>query len=420
MLDEKREYINYTTIWTGEIPWLRYGNLSNHLSGIEHAMTIVARGFLFADETIPPIVCAKAYLRAWCGLTRRSATYYRLVENQWERTDFETVEKKKFDMVCHKNCLSEDIYIEKLPDDADGSKSWEQIAKQFPEECFGCCDDCRIECDAIKAVHNWLPQYIWVLQHKKFDALEDEQRMAAEKLYQQLFPAPKQEEDNSAEPTETKEFALSEEAMKIFPLLYELYNKRAQFAQHIFHVSLKDTGKAKNKEITYERIIANALNAGSLQTYTLYTKKKISNVEDLFDGITKASAKKENKALGKTNKPLIMAITAVYLMKKKEDQNYVVFNTPACTNWLQGNLPDGGVSIFRYNDEPLFYKSIVTGNVTKLCVNSTWLKDMGLGVCLADQVPEDVTVISYKYKKNDNDTGNDWDLVFELSEGKND
>lgn len=421
MLNEKQEYENYTTEWNSKIPWLRYGNLSNHLSGIEHAMTIVARGFLFAKETVPPLVCAKAYLRSWCGLTRRSAIYYRLVEGQWERTDGETIKKKDLNTVSRKTCLSEYIYIEKLADDDDeGTASWKQIAIQFPKECFGSCNTCKEECTAIQKVHNWLPEYIKKLQSKKLDSLNEEQKDAAEKLYQQLFPTLKKDNDTCTEPAEAKELTLSEEAKKIFPMPYELYNKRTQFAQHIFHASLKDTGKANNKEITYERIIANALNAGSLQTYTLYTKKKISNVEDLFAGITKTSAKEENKALGKTNKPLILAIAAVYLMKKKENQNYVVFNTPACTNWLQGNLPEGNISIFHYNNEPLFYKSIVAGNVIKLCVNATWLKDTGLGVCLADQVPEDVTVISYKYEENNNDTGNNWDLIFKLSEGKND
>ena len=411
MLNEKQEYENYTTEWNSKIPWLRYGNLSNHLSGIEHAMTIVSRGFLFAKETVPPLVCAKAYLRSWCGLTRRSAIYYRLVEGQWERTDGETIKKKDLNTVSRKTCLSEYIYIEKLTDDDDeGTASWKQIAEQFPGECFGCCD----RCDAIKAVHNWLPEYIWKLQSKKFDALEDAQKDAAKKLYQNLFPALKEKKEDSAESAEATELSLSADAKKIFPLLYELYNKRTQFAQHIFHASLTDTGKANNKEITYERIIANGLNAGPLQTYTLYANKKISNVEDLFNGITKASAKKEDKVLGKTNKPLILAIAAVYLMKKKANQNYVIFNTPACTNWLQGNLPKAGISIFHYNDEPLFYKNNVAGNVIKLCVNATWLKDMGLGVCLADQVPEDVTVISYKYEESKKETGNDWDLVFKI------
>lgn len=421
MLDEKQEYIRLTSKQEKDCPPpLRYANLSNHLSGIEYAMTIVARGFLFADEgsTEPStsIACTKVCLRAWCGLAHRSDAYYCLDESKWKRTDYDAAKDKPDSFVCQTNCLNERIYIEKLPDDPEGRKTLQEISRQLPQICFCHGATCKKACkQQIKNVHNWLPNYLWQLKKPEIDRMPEKEKEEGKQFFATLFPE-KQTTDSNL-PSATQAIKLNHSAkLNIFSILLELHSKRTQFGQHLFHISLNDTSKTKNKEVTYERIIANALNAGPLQTYLLYAGKEISSEKELFAGITKASGGKDSKNLSKANKRLILAVAAMCLMHKKRE--YVVFNASVLTNWLQGNLPGkGGISIFRYMDIPLFHKSLVAGNVLKLRIEPKWTENTKLGVCLAGEVPANATVIPYGYKQNSNHTGNNWDLTFKLPGG---
>lgn len=414
MLDEKLEFKKLTSAWDEKAQPLRYGNLSNHLSGLEHAMTIVARGFWFSDKkNTPSIACATAYLRSWCGLKRRSPVCYQKGENGWEQVDCRSIKDNLDDFFCYENCLGEKHYIEKLPDDPDGNKSRIELTQAFPHSCFR--ETCPYT-EEIKRVYNWLPDYLWALKKDKIEKSGKEEE--ARDFFDALFSEKEMDEKIIGEQVKELNEAVK---LNLFSLLLELSDKRTQFSRHVFHASLKDTDNGKNKEITYERILANAINAGPLQSYTLYTTNPDLDEKTCFANITKATGGKDDKDLSEANKRLLLAVAAVYLMGKAENREYVVFNTPAFTNWLQGNLPDGGFHIFHYGDKPLFRKSTVSGNIIKLRIEPQWLKDLGLGVCAAGQLPKNAVVISYTYKKNNNKTGNNYDLTFTLPGGeKND
>lgn len=427
MLDELRDYQSYTTVQTADDPpCLRYCNLANYLSGIERAMTVVARGALFSgcfpqgfDRTATDVACAKACLRSWCGLPRTSKAFYRLTrDGQWEPMSFEAAAKADTKgYLCRKNCLGEEVCIQKAPEDTP-EQAWEKISAQFPTRCFRDGSRCAHPCKAeILRLYNWFPNYLYGLQVANAGQTLPEQAELEERVFRHWFPAPgtKATAPNAAEIAK----ALSGCQSKRLSMLCDLHNKKTQFAQRVFHSSLADPGKGKNKEITYERILANALNDGPLQRYVLYTSKPVDRPEALLAGIQKTGKSPDKPAKpSKANQRLILAIAAVYLMRKKPGQTFVPFNNADFTNWLQGNFPkSGGLACFSYEGRPLFRKSIVAGNLIKLSIDPGWLADSGLGVAPEAQVPPGVSRISCRHIKTNSQTGNSFDLVFCLKGG---
>lgn len=425
MLNEIQEYKDLTqkdNCNTENVrPVLRYRVLYPDLSGIERAMTIVTRGFAFPSnfengtEEIKDIKCIRNYLKSWCGL-KNNPKYYKLKSSknnkwQWKQMSLDEIEKldevdkKRYKI--NKNCLEEEFsvefpeefFVESSNENKEQIKTqvWGAFQEQFPEVCFlnESSDTCNNCCEEIKSVDNWLGNYI------------------------ESFSAPQSTDKKNTEYLKKK-----------------LKDKKSQFSQHIFNTSLNSEEGEKTKAITYEKIIANALNAGPLNEYVLYVNKNITDITKLFENIRdrRKNKKDENGKVGsdKLNQAsysVILAAVTYYLIQRKNEQKFVVFNKADYQNFLYGNLPkNGGLSCFKYyngdSKEPLFEERVFDGNTIKLCVNENWLKKTELKVMNKKAFYESgidetkITRINYKYEKNEKNTGNGYDLKFYI-EGDN-
>ena len=175
--------------------------------------------------------------------------------------------------------------------------------------------------------------------------------------------------------------------------LYSLSAKNRAFSHKLYY---PESTKIDNdlKTITYERIIANALELGELKNYCLACDK------DLFEEglVSKKTEKKQNTTpilpegnrkdndSHKHARDLILKITASYLLQKKHtDQEHVYFNQVDVENWLVLEKADIGSrarSVFRFGKEkeptPIFTVTTISNNVTKIKAHPEWIKNFWL------------------------------------------
>ncbi len=151
----------------------------------------------------------------------------------------------------------------------------------------------------------------------------------------------------------------------------------------------KSNDKNSAKAVTYESIIADALNQGILDKYLLKVKGSA------FGALTKSS--NSNKVnLNSTDEDLITKITAYYLLSQKKQQlkqNWIVVNGVDIINWSTRNNDlnhNDWLVKFTYNNNLLFEKITVDGNVMKIKVNEEWINKYEMQiVSYSDYNPND-------------------------------
>lgn len=371
MLDEIKEFKQYTTLPNEYIKSrLKYHSLikKGELSGLERAMTIVARGFIFNENAGTKFDDAKIKecLKAWCG--------------------FRTTE-------------------------AIDAKNWlkKYIRQEFLEPALLRC------INAVKEVDVDSAQKSDMLNFLNIENLLSDISIFRDEKEQKSSLSDKA--DNNA----TNDFKTSlnsiedlEKVLKKAPALYgatkidigrikhsllaltELSEKNKTYSKGIFSAAIfqKDSDNDV-KAITYESIIADALNLGRLETYFLvYTGK-----DDPFDSnlikkqtdknplpVLSANSKNGMKTKYLNARDLILKITAGYLLQKIDtEQEYVYFNQTDMKNWLVLEKPDigggkDGLITFTYglNEEPLFSLNTITRNVSKIKLHPGWIKNFRL------------------------------------------
>ena len=87
MLNELIEFENYTYSLDSNEPVyrLKHKNLSNSLSGVTRAMTIIARKCYYDENVIDKIGHCKNTLRVWCGDPKGDQPASRVCEGGRER-----------------------------------------------------------------------------------------------------------------------------------------------------------------------------------------------------------------------------------------------------------------------------------------------------------------------------------------------
>ena len=247
MLDERLEYEQITDA-NFKYNRLKYGSLKDGLSGIERPMTIVARKFIwdFAKNltVTDRIFIAKTALRAWCGHKYKDA-YYKLKKGQTDEWVYCSKEDFKAAKICKENQiqittpLNEKYYIEFDPKSKYTTS--EAILAKCPElfsDKISDFDFSKKIKNEIKRLDNWLNNYIKIV--------------TTGKEYEQ------------------------------YRLLTNMLASK-KYGRKLFNDKFEDFGIDGIKTITYEKIIANALNEGELKTYNLQCFSKMISSESKDD-----------------------------------------------------------------------------------------------------------------------------------------
>ena len=284
LLNEIGEYEQYTLspqmIAACEYPRLKYFTLiKRDFSGLERALTIVARNFLFNDDaprtSDSELGELREILKAWCGFRNEA---------------------------------------QNLPPHFDG---WlvTYIRYAFLNEKINSCRE-KISC--LESVE---------LQATLTDLFE--KFSAQDKPEEFSVPLAKLESLMTAQSEELKD--IMEGLKQIVTLLraqIKLSVKNKNFSKNLFG-SLNKQGDTPFRAITYDRIIANALLAGKLRRYYLVCDDELFRTKKILKGTKKLSA---------TDADMILKMTAEYLLQRRHtSQEFTETNDSNLMNWLVGS-----------------------------------------------------------------------------------
>ena len=285
LLNEIGEYEQYTLspqkISTCEYPRLKYFTLiKSDFSGLERAMTIVARHFLFSGSDSAPrtrdddLDELREILKAWCGF-KNEAHDLPPDFNGW---------------------LPNYIRLAILSDKIKICR--EKISNLESEELQAALSDLL---DKISAQENAKGLAEPLAEFESF-------KVAHENELKKIKDAPTQ-------------IVASMKAIIV------LAGKNKIFSKNLFG-SLTGKDKIPFRAITYDRVIANALLAGKLRRYYLVCD------EDLFRA---KKILKDGKKLSATDTDMVLKMTAEYLLKRQHtSQEFTETNNSNIVNWLVG------------------------------------------------------------------------------------
>ena len=371
MLNEILEFEQYTkrpiTEGKGRLKYVTL--LKEKLGGIERAMTVLARHYIFDGKSGNGFDKEKEekvreILKAWCGFN----TAAKVDEKDWLKNYIKEVFLEAAVRRCTEtieNATIEDGERRKMLNllNIDELTSDIPLLKKVKE---------TEQADAPGITNNNNNK------NKKISIRSVEELKRLLKNYAEL-------NKNTSNDINMIHFAIQ--------ALYFLSFKNQAFSHKLFY---PETTKTDNdlKAITYERIIANALELRELKNYCLVCEK------DLFEEglVSKKTPKKQNttpilpegsrkdKDSHKHARDLILKITASYLLQKKyTDQEHVYFNQAGIKNWLvleKVEIGSKALNVFRYGKEkepaPIFTVTTISNNVTKIKAHPEWIKNFWL------------------------------------------
>ena len=372
MLNEILEFEQYTkkpvTEGKGRLKYVTL--LKEKLAGIERAMTVIARHYIFdgqpgnefneeKEEKVREI------LKAWCGFNSTAVVDEKdWLKNYIKEVFLEAAVKRCKETI--KNATIEEGERKKMLDLLNIDNLLADIPLFKSEE--------KTEKDDAPGITNTNNN-----KNKRISIRNVEELKRLLKNYAEL-------NKNTSNDINMIHFAIQ--------ALYFLSFKNQAFSHKLFY---PETTKTDNdlKAITYERIIANALELGELKNYCLVCEK------DLFEEglVSKKTPKKQNttpihpedgskkdKDSHKHARDLILKITASYLLQKKyTEQEHVYFNQADIKNWLvleKVEIGSKALSVFRFGKEkdptPIFTVTTIANNVTKIKAHPEWIKNFWL------------------------------------------
>ncbi|MBD3878570.1 MAG: hypothetical protein SR1Q5_02640 [Quinella sp. 1Q5] len=284
MLNEIGEYEQYTLspqkIDACEYPRLKYFTLiKRDFSGLERALTIVARHFLFDDDTPrtsdSELGELREILKSWCGFPNEAHN---------------------------------------LPPHFDG---WlvTYIRHAFLNDKI---NSCREKISRLESVD---------LQATLTDLLEKFSSQDGHEEFSE--PLARLESLMAANGDELDD--MMEGLKQIVTLLrarIKLSVKNKNFSKNLFG-SLNQQGDTPFRAITYDRIIANALLAGKLRRYYLVCDDELFRSKKILKGTRKLSA---------TDADMVLKMTAEYLLQRRHtSQEFTETNDSNLMNWIVGS-----------------------------------------------------------------------------------
>lgn len=276
MLNEIGEYEQYTLSpdEMNRCPQLRLKYITlikREFSGLERALTIVARHFLFDKTEMRDEKTVCEILKAWCGFNNE-ADFLPSHFNGWLPNYICCAFISKRLKICFEKASELDMEIQ---------SSFMDLIKKTPVK------------------------YEFMKIRESVEAWENFKVNNGEAL-----------KKIGNEPTQI---------LASLKALVKLSQKNKQFSKSLFG-SLTGRGDIPFRAITYDRIIANALLAGKLRRYYLVCDEEMFQSKKIL---------KDTKKLSTGDRDMILKMTADYLLQKRNNaQMFVETNDSNMVNWL--------------------------------------------------------------------------------------
>lgn len=319
MLDEIREFQEYTmdldTLWRGKKFRLQYLTLTNALSGLERAMTIICRHYMFHGGMkggAPDAPQLTEILKAWCGFPHAPTSGAKALQG-W-LTNYICQILLRNGLENNRPPLANEVYQESM-------KILAAISPADPPPPEVCLE--------------------------KLAALE-----------------------------KIKDFPAQQSCLKkIMTSLKDLSYKSKSLPKDIFPANPK-IKENDYKAITYEKIIANAFVAGPLKRYYLVAASDPfqGRIENL--PVSYGNREPYTKKFRNNDRDLILKVTAAYLLQNKTgSKEYVTVSQTDIANWMASKQNPTTLALDKYrfqeSKEPLFQKQTF-GNIIKLRLAPEW------------------------------------------------
>lgn len=329
MLNEIGEYEQYTLSPEkfADCPPLRLKYMTlikRELAGLERALTIVARKFLFDAENPRAEKEVQEILRAWCGF-KNKASSLPLHFDGW----LPNYICNAFLSARLTTCLEK---ASALKNDSSLSSSLIALIKKTPAQY----DFYKVR----QSVEDW------------------EDFKATHGAFFKSF---------GNEPTQI---------LSSLKALVKLSYKNKQFSKSVFG-SLTAKGDIPFRAITYDRIIANAILAGKLRRYYLVCDEELFKSKKIL---------KDTRKLLPSDKDMILKMTAEYLLQRRNtSQAFIETNDSNIVNWLAGSRKaenfDREIYILADSGEKIFNLSKINLggiNAQKIKMHPDWTKHFRL------------------------------------------
>ena len=358
MLNEVIEYEQYTMDFEVskkiEDCRLKYFRLiKKDFAGIERALTIVARGYIFDHKRPFSEYYTKEALKAWCGF-----------EYDTETPDIENLKNWLPQYIKHMMCLYIEECLSKL-NGKGGNKKFiplEMTLKNFTT--------CNLTCDMDKEIE--------VLKQSE-NTIKDYPDLKKDKVNVKLV-----------------------QIRECYEALKALDKKSEIWSRDIYSFSQGNSNSIKG--ISFESIIADALLKGKLERYYL-----MSDINPFMSGMIEKPKGERYKMLpaeprlekDKNEKDRILKITAVYLLQKLGlEQEYVFFNKTDTSNWLtelKQELDSKELQCYKLSriHEDVFLFNTIGNNIIKLRLHPEWRKHFKIIKSSEIDKPENKGLIFY-------------------------
>lgn len=310
-------------------PRLNHRNICNKLSGIERAMTIIARYYYYnyypgTRKKIPAaqerIAFVRDVLKTWCGASEAPPAELGHLQAWLPRY------------------IKDVLIAEKL--------------KLFEKP-----DKALFSSDALVEIELWVREFKAAREYAN-------RWKAIDKLHEltEQFP------DYSAAIVSIR---------RLESALADLRGKKTEFSKKMFvsYISDDEASKWTNdyKKITYDSIIANAINEGPLSNQVLVCDS------DLFAPIRK----KKGRLLDADKDRIQKMLVAFLLNRTNENQVSAVINKSDIANWCEGDpkMDKADYEKYLFSEEQLFSIHLVGSNVAKLTIPKGYLEIINPRIC---------------------------------------
>ena len=344
MLNELTEYRQYTAKPSVNGAFrLSYKNLTNKCSGLDRAMTVIARKFLFEDgfyvkqslSRTEKAEAVKEVLKAWCGFSYEVKDAF----SEKGQTELENIKNWFPQYVL---CL--------LRSKLDDSER-EALLANFEERVETCTDLAKAE------------QYCKDLMS---EARKRKKEINAE------APAGEVSSKKNNSPAKDTLNRLN----KLTEVLHQMEWRKNSFSKPLFEEEMqRDTADNDAKAITYESVIANAFHEGPL-------RNRVLEVPTKGFSFYKYSEKKEKYVPVKpnsTDEDLILKLIAVCLIRRQAapagDREFEVINKADVSNWGKNDslLETKELDLFYADDageRKIFRTLLIGGNTLKIAIDA--------------------------------------------------
>ena len=356
MLNEIKEYEQYILSFnrTKKIEdfRLKYSRfIKRDFSGIERALTSIARGYIFNHNRPFNEKFTKEVLKAWCGF------------------DFDGTTPG---IDCYKNWVPQ--YIKRM-------------MYLYVEDCINILkmhdkdDTIVILDDKLRAIRDKA-----VISNLD-DAIED---IKSFESIVKNYPHLKKEQLN------VKLGQIAE----CYGKIKKLNEKSELWTNGMFSYVQREASSIKG--ISFESVIADALYKGKLEQYYLLCDSNPfdENLLMKLKGEKLKPLSKNNLEKDKKERDRILKITAAYLLQKKDmQQEYVVFNKTDTSNWLtelKQEFEDTALACYKLSgtNEDIFNFNTIT-SITKLKLHPEWRKHFKIIKACDIEKPENRGLIFY-------------------------